>query len=203
MIQYLLMNYNFSFYTMARVLLDLFRYTFLNPVITFVHTDKGKYKQTKLVISKTSSHSKLKSSKITFCLRVIIGFSTQYQPLCHQKCWWCSISSSALVVSLEFYSISFWKRWSACAENASFILVGPDSFNMHSGFKDAKIRKNMHLRIDKIWYKSNFFLFWVKEYLVFVYYWAWMRCIEEKQQKFPKSTENVYFSILTGKWCYT
>lgn len=127
------------------------------------------------------------------------GFCTQYRPLCHRKYRWHSISSSALVVPLEFSSISFWKSGRACAENTSFTLVEPDSQNTSFDFKDVKTRKKMYFRIDKIQFKSKFFLCWVKQYLIFVYYWAWMCFIEEKQQKFQKSTENVCFLILTDE----
>ena len=94
------MNYNFSFYTMARVLLALFRYRFLNPVITSVHTDKGKYKQTKLVISKTSSHSKLKSSESLFVSESLLAFLHNTSP--------CATKSVGDAAFLQVFLLCLW-----------------------------------------------------------------------------------------------
>lgn len=118
----------FNFVLEARVLLDILRYRFLNPVsLLCILKRENISKQNWLFLQLLCIQSRNLLNHFLSQSHCCPGFCTQYRPLCHTKYRWHSISSSALVVPLEFSSISFWKSGRACAENTRFILVKPDS----------------------------------------------------------------------------
>lgn len=118
----------FNFVLKARVLLDVLRYRFLNPVsLLRILKRENISKQNWLFLQLLCIQSRNLLNHFLSQSHCCPGFCTQYWPLCHTKYRWHGISSSALVVPLEFSSISFWKSGRACAENIRFILVKPDS----------------------------------------------------------------------------